>query len=193
MPIECQECQFTKKTIALIWIPIQNQFYKMPSKKINKDISKNYLINFYLDNSDQRRAKNRKFRILFYLMIFNYIIIIFKYVVSLFIGFNNETNLLLFDLSILLGGIPKFNKIFVICIFVFGLTFRLKFYLVNDQGVDIINQTFDLMEEHQKVHDYKDIEIIDKLNKFAKIIYKLFYTSLMTLGESSLCVKYWKN
>ena len=152
----------------------------MPLKRIKKFILNNSLINIYLDNSAQKTAKQRKLRIL---LIFNYIIIIFKYVLSLFIGFNNETNLLLYDLSILLGGIPDFNKVFIICIFVFGLCLRLKFDLA--QGMDVIIQTFDLINDRKRVlYDYNDIEIVDKINKFSKIIYKLFYTSVITFGET---------
>ena len=161
----------------------------MPYKRISKSIVKINLINLYLDKSTQNTIKKKRLKFLFYLLSFDYIITICKYLLTLFFDFSYETNLLLYDLSILLGGIPKFNRIFIICIFVFGLSLCVRFHLANNQQINAITETFDLIDGRRKVlYDYKDIEIIDKLNKLSKITYKLFYTSVLTFGESLLSI-----
>ena len=74
-----------------------------------ENIVNNFIIDFYLD-SFNRRLRNResKTRIgISYMFSVFYCLLIIKYGLNLFIDFDYETRLILFDLSLFFGGLEK--------------------------------------------------------------------------------------
>ena len=139
--------------------------------------------------SIERRAKSQqkfKNQMFFYFSTIIYITVILKYTFSLFIDFSYETKLLLFDLSILLGGIPKFNKIFIICFLTHGLSMNMKFHLVKEKNyAHLAHLIHQINGRGKALTNTTDNQIVNNLYRFVKIVYKLVNTSVITFGEFS--------
>ena len=153
--------------------------------KIYKNCSRNSILEFYLDCIENRsnNKTNLKISIIFYSITFIYVLVIFEYILSLFIEYNSETKLLLFDLSQHFGGNQKLNKIYLICILSFGLSINIKLHHVKDADVEDLVNIFHLISGRKVIPiEDKDIIIVKKMNRFAKIVFKLFQFAVIYFG-----------
>jgi hypothetical protein len=88
----------------------------MSNKPENKSQVNNYFIDNYLNQLRKRleNVKNPNFKD--YLLVLLYLFNVFKYILLLSVKFDYETRILLYDTSLFLGGVEKYNKIIILLI-----------------------------------------------------------------------------
>ena len=90
-------------------------------KNIVQDpLPQNRIMEFYLNSFRKRLDRNESFKIILlaHFFTFGYIFLLIKYGISLVIDFDYEIKLYLYDLSVIIGGIPKYNKIYLIFVWI---------------------------------------------------------------------------
>ena len=148
----------------------------------------NFIIDFYL-NSFQKRLLNtesHKNLLIGFILKFCYILIISKYCLSLVIDFDYEIKLYLYDLSVILGGIPKYNTIYFLFVCILGLFLNIKFQLSCDQNFWELLQIFDEINGLNRINIFypfsNDINQ-RKLTSFTKMAYKFMNISVVVLSK----------
>ena len=101
-------------------------------KEINLQSS---LIDFYLRNLHWR-DRTWKNLALADLLLINTVLIVIKHIVIVYADLDRQTRLLLFDLATLLGGLPKFNTIFLLCMYMLSIHLNVKFHLKNQKNFE---------------------------------------------------------
>ena len=165
---------FESKLFRSRWLRI-----KMADKHpICYEIVKNVIIDFYLDCFERRIRNNENFMYVLVNRIVQifYFLLIIKYSLSLFIEFNYEMKLYLFDLSLLFGGIYKYNNLFLLLTFIFGLTLNFKFHSSKDPDMRIWLRVFEFIRGPRQRSNFRNLghQNLEKLIRFSHFIYKFF-------------------
>jgi hypothetical protein len=158
----------------------------MSNKPENKSPVNNYFIDNYLNQLRARleTVKNPNFKD--YLFVFLYMFNILKYILLLSVKFDYETRILLYDASLFLGGVEKYNKIIILLINVMGLSITKMFYFTQSKELMEWTQLFEMIrgnvpslklgfEPHEK-------PVVDKFRNIAFNIYKILNISFWIFG-----------
>jgi hypothetical protein len=86
-------------------------------------IANSYFINYYFNSLNRRLDANKGLLIRDYLIMFSSFILSLKFFMMLFIEFDYETRVILFDISLFFGGIEKFNIFICFLGFLLGAYF----------------------------------------------------------------------
>jgi hypothetical protein len=92
-------------------------------------IANSYFIKYYFNSLIKRLDGNKKLLITDYLIIYSYYILCLKYFMMLFIEFDYETRLTLFNFSLFFGGIEKYGSFICILGFLLGTNFHRLLYV----------------------------------------------------------------
>ena len=158
-------------------------------KKFKSQTTENFLIDFYLKRFQKRYENNEttKTIIIYYLMNLCFVLMLFKYVLCLFVRFDYQTSLYLYDLSVLLGGIPRYNLILMICVWILGLYLNIKFTSKPDKSYLEFSKLFDLISGRNHMLwtllDENENRILNKVTVFVRYIYKLINISFFSFGK----------
>ena len=153
----------------------------------------NRIIEFNLNGFRKRldKTERRKILLLAHIINLSYLFMIFKYGISLIIDFDFEIKLYLYDLSVILGGIPKYNVIYLIFVWILGLFMNFKFHLSSDKNVKQLLEIFDGICGQNKIF----INISDnyyyiqkKLSKVTKLLYKGINIIIITFSEFKISI-----
>ena len=146
----------------------------------------NELINFYLDKIEKRIESNHRTPLKYYTIIVLYVVMIVKNSICLFSDLDFNTRLKVFDLSYLIGGIPKYNQIIMTLPFVFGLTVSYKIHISRDSSIKDFLLLLNLLRGKMKVIrlflDRDDGIILKQMTRCAQLVY-----SIMNMAIISLC------
>jgi hypothetical protein len=104
----------------------------------------------------------------------------------LFIEFDYETRLILFDISLFFGGIEKRNTFICFLGFLLGSYLYKLLYLVSPKDLIWIKLLFMCKEEVSHSLDRKEILMSKKLFSRSRIIYKILDLAIVNFGKSSL-------
>ena len=151
----------------------------------------NFLIDYYLDCITRRHERNRiKYLIIQsinYFTLISHLVCIFKFSLSFIIELKYETKLYFFEISMFLGGIEKYNKLFLIFVEIFAMVLNLKLRLNKTKGIEEWTQLFQLIRSRVKPFILvrgRDNSILIKILKAAKVLYPLLTVSYIFSGES---------
>lgn len=116
---------FKNRVNTIIIEIIENSTY------INNKIVKNIFVDIYLSIINRRLNTNLQsiVRVISYLFLLSHILLITYHTISIFTEFNYETKVLLFDWTLIFGGIPKYNYMTYVVFMVFGFISNIKFRL----------------------------------------------------------------
>ena len=150
------------------------------------------LINFYLDGFKRREKNKEKPLILWinYITVFSYIVCIVKYLA----GFKNlsyTTKLILFDGSILLGGIELYNRIVILLVLNMGLVNHIVVRWSKSDRHREWTQVFEMTRStapHRFIKLTSQIDNLMDLVKAMKVIYKIWNILLLVLGKIILSI-----
>ena len=154
-----------------------------------QDPVKNVLIDFYVDHIKKQSIGQQKLKInlIFYSIALIYLSQLTKYFANLFIKMDYQTKLLLVDGSVLLGGIEKFNAIYIICLLSFGLAMTIHFHLAHIDNIEILLHIYNLIAlPIESSSDSKQNDLVNRLRKFTKTIYRIFSFSFIFFGKISI-------
>ena len=167
----------------------ETRVIKVIRRVVKEEPPRHFLVDSCLKNYRKRLEGNKSLKNLFiaYIIGFCYILMIIKYSLSLFIEFDYEMKLYLYDLSVIIGGIPKYNTIFLIFAFILGLFLNIKFRLKTDNNFRQISDIFDDISDRKRV--FIDIQHLNnnlfhkRLTKFTKLVYNLVDINIISLGK----------
>ena len=134
------------------------------SNKNKINCARNNLIDFYLNCFDRRvkRKESSKLLSVGYVLAFIDILIIIKYVLTLFVKFNYQARLYLFDMSIFFGGIPKYISVNLCLTWIIGLIITFKFHMSKDLNFKDILLVFNFINHN---HDnFSTSKLVKLLN-----------------------------
>ena len=149
----------------------------------------NYFIDMYIDGFENRMNKQESFKTRLFFKVLPTILalILLKNIFCLFFDFSNETKLLLYDLSILLGGIQKFNGILVISLLTLTLFLNIKLHLGKDHKPKELVHIFKQIRGSPTLFWKTDeSKVLERVRKFASIIYKLYNITISFFGKLTL-------
>lgn len=158
-------------------------------KSSEHNVATNVIIDLYLKNFEKRLKNKESFKSVFFAKFsaFLYVFMIIKYGLNLFIPMSNEMKLYLFDLSVILGGVPKYNTIYLICVWVLGLFMNFKLHFSKDQNFIEFSLAFGLISGRNRMilvlFNEANNKIVDKLIRFARFNYKLFNYACIQFGK----------
>ena len=101
----------------------------------------------------------------------------------LFIEFDYETRLILFDISLFFGGIQKYNALIFFLGFLLGTYLHKLLYLVSPKDLIWIKLLFMCKEEVPHSFDRRQILINRKLFCRSRIIYKILDLAIVSFGK----------
>src|ERR1700761_8660886 len=145
--------------------------------EINRDkVVKNFLIDFYLDGFKKRRQKREKKVIVLinYFTLISHFVCVFNYCFTYSMKLKYETRLLLFDISMFMGGIEKYQKMLIIFTCILGIALNIRLRLTVTKHVTIWNQLFEMIRSKVRplfITKNSDNEVLNKLVKWARILY----------------------
>ena len=150
----------------------------------------NVFINFYLDGFKRREKDKEKplIALVNYLIIFSYIVCIAKYLAG-FSKLSYTTKLILFDAALLFGGIELYNRIFMLCALIQGLSAHIIFHWTKGDRHREWTQVFELTrsrEPHKLVKDKSELDQLLKLVKAMRLVYKTWHPLIFFLSKISL-------
>jgi len=144
------------------------------------EIVKYYVINKYLDSLNKRFDAQERPLTLFkeYCIILLYAFQTIKFFVMLFINFENyEVRLLLFDISLFMGGIEKYNTFIFFCGSIFGAYLHKMLYLTTSKKFLFWTQSIYMatgsVSPFELVSYFKDRSIANKFIYHSKLIFKI--------------------
>ena len=158
-------------------------------KAVKSQTPENFLIDFYLKRFQKRYENNEttKTIIIYYLMNLCFVLILFKYVLCLFVRFDYQTSLYLYDMAAIIGGIPRYNSIYLICVWILGLYLNIKFTSKPDKNYLEFSKILDQISGRKsifwKLLDNNEKTIINKLTLFVRYLYKLLDISIVSFGK----------
>ena len=140
-------------------------------------VSSNFIIDSYLKSFEKRvgyyNNNNKNLLLGGKILTFIYLLLLLKYSLNLFIDFDYEIKLYLYDLSVIFGGIPKFNTIYLIFVWIFALTLNFKFRLSKDKNFSEVSAVFDVISDRKLFKAHRsDFKHANKLIRFTKLIYR---------------------
>jgi hypothetical protein len=148
-------------------------------------IANSYFINYYFNSLNKRMDGNKKLLITDYLIIYSYYILCLKYFMMLFIEFDYETRLILFDLSLFMGGIQKYDLFVCILGFILGTKFYILLYSVSQRDLIWIKLLYMSNEGIPQNLDRREKLIYRKTFSISRIIYKIIDLAIMSFGKFS--------
>jgi hypothetical protein len=158
----------------------------MSNKPQNKSQVNNYLIDDYLNQLRKRleNVKNPNFKD--YLFVFLYLFNVFKYILLLSVKFDYETRILLYDMSLFLGGVEKYNKIIILLINVMGLSLSQLFYLTQSKELMDWTKLFEMIRGNvpslKLGFEPKERQVVEKFRNIAFNVYKILNISILIYG-----------
>ena len=145
----------------------------------NYKTANNKLISYYLDDLAKRCERDDKLPsyYLFCLIILNDAILIIKNIVCFYCDFDFQTRIMLFDFSYFMGGIPKYNQIYLTLAFYFGIVITYKIHISRDSSIKDFTLLLDLIRGRKRfvrlLLDSENVLIIKKVTQAADIIYQV--------------------
>ena len=157
-------------------IPNRLNHLSLKSKfAVNSSVGQNYFVDLYLDDFDKRIHNNGRL-CWFYILMVAYLIFIVKNFICLFCNLNNQTRLMLFDISHMIGGIPEYNEVLLNLTFTLGLFLGHKFHISRDTNIENFVLLLNLIRgKFRMVRLFLDRDnslILDKLTRAAALTYK---------------------
>ncbi len=158
----------------------------MSNKPENKSPVNNYFIDNYLNQLRKRleNVKNHNFNE--YLFVLLYLFNVFKYILLLSVKFDYETRILLYDASLFLGGVEKYNKIIILLINIVGLSLSKMFYFTHSKELMEWTQLFEMIRGNvpslKLGFEPKEKPVVDKFRNIALNVYKMLNLSLLIYG-----------
>jgi hypothetical protein len=158
----------------------------MSNKPQNKSQVNNYFIDDYLNQLRKRleNVKNPNFKD--YLFVFLYLFNVFKYILLLSVKFDYETRILLYDMSLFLGGVEKYNKIIILLINVMGLSLSQLFYLTQSKELMDWTKLFEMIRGNvpslKLGFEPKERQVVEKFRDIALNVYKILNISILIYG-----------
>jgi hypothetical protein len=159
----------------------------MSNKPENKSQVNNYFIDNYLNQLRKRleNVKNPNFKDNLFVLL--YLLNVFKYILLLSVKFDYETRILLYDISLFLGGVEKYNKIIILLINVLGLSLSKMFYLTQSKELMEWTQLFEMIRGNvpslKLGFEQKERQVVDKFRNIALNVYKILNLSLLIYGQ----------
>jgi len=151
---------------------------------------KYYFINRFLDSSNKRFDLEER-PLMFvkeYFIILLYFLLVIKFFVMLFIDFDYEVRLILFDPSIFIGGIEKFNTFIFFCGAIFGAHLHKMLYLTTSKKLLFWTQLIYLangsVSPFEFGFDFSDRLIDKKFVSRSKLIFQISNLLILTPGKS---------
>jgi len=142
----------------------------MAEQNRNESKENSYFINYYFNSLNRRLDANKGLLVRDYLIMFSSFILSLKFFMMLFIEFDYETRLILFDISLFFGGIQKYNTLIFFLGFLLGVYLHKLLYLVSPQDLIWIKLLFMCKEEVPHSFDRREILINRKLFCRSRII-----------------------
>ena len=169
-------------------IPIDRILALSDSKRDKVKPVKNALVDFYLDGFKRRERNKQKqyITIVNYLTLLAYIISIVKYL-SYFFPSTKRTKLILFDLSLLFGGIEIYNRIYMFFALILGLVMNIELRLSTKKTTREWSQVFEMTRSRVTqvfVRAKLENDILMKMIKITSLIYKVMNMIVGFLGKS---------
>jgi hypothetical protein len=158
----------------------------MSNEPQNKSQVNNYFIDNYLNQLRKRleNFKNPNFKD--YLFVLLYLFNVFKYILLLSVKFDYETRILLYDVSLFMDGIEKYNKIIILLINVFGLSLSKMFSFTQSKELMEWTQLFEMIRGNvpslELGFEPKERRVVDKFRNIALNAYKILDISLLIYG-----------
>jgi hypothetical protein len=155
----------------------------MAEQRKSECIANSYFIINYSNSLNKRLNGNKSLLIRDYLIIILYYILSLKFSMILFIEFGYETRLILFDVSLFIGGIEKYNTFILIMACLLGAYLHKLLYLVSPTDL-VWSKLLDLNEkEIPHSMDRREIVINKKVFSRSRIIYKIIDLTIVCFGE----------
>jgi hypothetical protein len=154
------------------------------AEKIRSEFKTNsYFINYYFNSLIKRLDGNKRPLIRDYLIVVSYYILALNFFMTFFIEFDYETRLILFDGSILMGGIEQYNSIISILGCLFGAYLHHFLYFKMSRDALWIKLLYMSREEIPHSLDRRELLIYRKLFSRSKIIYKALDVVIVSFGK----------
>jgi hypothetical protein len=158
----------------------------MSDEPQNKSQVNNYFIDKYLNQLSKRLENDKNPNFKDYLFVLLYLFNVFKYILLLSVKFDYETRILLYDVSLFMDGIEKYNKIFILLINVFGLSLSKMFSFTQSKELMEWTQLFEMIRGNvpslKLGFEPKEKRVVDKFRNMASNVYKILNLSLLIFG-----------
>jgi hypothetical protein len=144
-----------------------------------------YFLNSYSISLNRRLQRNERPFIKDYLITFSHLINALRFFVILIIEFNYETRLILFDPSIFIGGIAKYDLVISFLAAILGARLHELLYLTpleNPTTIKLIYMTRDQVLPQGL--DRREKLVYEKLIKRSKLIFKILDFAIITFGKN---------
>ena len=166
------------------------QIVQLSNKQKFKPV-KNFIIDFYLDGFKSRRQRNQKIS----MIMFNYFTlsclttILIINIVVLAVNPSHRWKLILFDVSVMFGGIEMFNRMIIILLMIFGIVLNIELRINNyDESIEFLRVLEMCRSKVRQVfmsRDPNDNVILNRLVRACDIVYKLV-TFVITFGKKKI-------
>jgi hypothetical protein len=158
----------------------------MSNKPENKSPVNNYFVDNYLNQLRARLEAIRNPNFKDYLFVLIYLLNVFKYILLLSVKFDYETRILLYDMSLFLGGVEKYNKIIILLINVMGLSLSQLFYLTQSKELMDWTKLFEMIRGNvpslKLGFEPKERQVVEKFRDIALNVYKILNISILIYG-----------
>jgi hypothetical protein len=144
-----------------------------------------YIINYCFTSLNRRSHRNEKPFIKDYLITLFYYLSVIHYFLILFIEFDYETRLILFDPSIFIGGIVKYNTFIAFLSAILGAHLHQIIYLAplgNLNWIKLIK--FAGSKVLPQGLNRRDVLVYEKYLNRSKFIYKLLDLTIISFGKN---------
>jgi hypothetical protein len=155
----------------------------MAEQNRNEFKEKSYFINYYFNSLNRRLYANKRPLIRDYLIIVLYYIQCLKYFMMLFIEFDYEIRLILFDFSLFIGGIEKYNTIICILGYLLAAYLHKLLYLKSSKHVIWIKLLYLSKEEIPQNVDIREKLIYKRVFSMSRILYKILDLAIVSWGK----------
>ena len=147
----------------------------------------NILSHIYLDSfrKRQQNCENRSTIFFNYLTLLFCIIDLVKCLLAFVFEFDFETNLILFEFSVFLGGIEKYNRILVMFACLLAICLNIELRLANRSDLTEWTQLFQIRRNrvrHLTVFN-NDFDTINRLERATKFVNLFISVSFIITGE----------
>jgi hypothetical protein len=156
----------------------------MAEQNRNEFKANSYFINYYFNSLNRRLYGNKRPLIRDYLIIISYYIFCLKHFMMLFIEFDYETRLILFDGSIFIGGIEKYNTFILFLAYLLGAYLHKFLYLKSPKDLIWIKLLYLSKEEIPQNLDIREKLIYKKVFSMSRILYKILDLAIVSWGKS---------
>jgi hypothetical protein len=148
----------------------------------------NYFIDNYLNYLNRKLESYRKHYFIDYIIISIYLFNVFKNILLLFKKFDYETRILVFDVSLFVGGVEKYNKLILLLINIMGIRLNKILYFTESKKLLNWTQLFEMIRGSIPPSslglDMSHREVITKFCKRATLLYRMLNISLLIYSKS---------